>query len=160
MLKLREGKIVNYIGMYENSCVAMVRVEEDNDTRRFYVNLKNWKCGRTALWYIPKCTMDCFLDSKGTLYYNEKEAIFYKQEGTVKDYFILDNRNVAYSTLNGSSIYLRAFDYNMIRYNVDTTTEELIDYADLKEYGYYVKGTAKKGSKFFLCEIEEPQFYA
>ena len=81
MLKLREGKIIRYCGLYENSCVIKIKVEEDNDIQniqRFYVNLKNWKCGRTALWYIPKCTMDCFLDSKGTLYYNEKEVMFYK----------------------------------------------------------------------------------
>ena len=77
MLKFGEGKVIAYEGKAQPTIIK-VRVEENNSVQRYYVNFASWKCGRTSLWYIPRCNIDCFLDSKGTLYYNEKEVVFYK----------------------------------------------------------------------------------
>ena len=77
----------------------------------------------------------------------------------MKDCFILPLRNVAYSTTDYSHVYLRNNKFGEIRYQINTATEELQDYADLKEYGYYVKGSAKRSSEFFVCEVERVNFY-
>lgn len=77
MLKFGEGKVIAYEGK-ANLTVVKVRIDENGYVQRYYVNFVSGKCGRTSLWYIPRCNIDCFLDGIGILYYNEKEPVFYK----------------------------------------------------------------------------------
>lgn len=89
MLKFGKGKIEAYIGSdgrYLKFWVTTI-VEGLKETHWFYVDPARGVCGQTALFYSPKCDMDCFLDISdmdcalnsidGTLYFTEFQPNYY-----------------------------------------------------------------------------------
>ena len=80
MLRFGKGKIEAYGGADGSYLKFWVTVIEEGlkETHKFYVDPVNGVCGRTALFYSPKCDMDCFLDStEGALYFTEFQPNYY-----------------------------------------------------------------------------------
>ncbi len=77
----------------------------------------------------------------------------------MKDCFILDKRQIAFVTVDGNRVFIKD-KKGYTRYSICTVSGELSDYFDTEKYGYTVLGKATEGNKFFMCEMEEPQFYA
>lgn len=80
MLRFGEGKIEAFggaNGSYLKFWVTTI-AEGLKETHRFYVDPVRGVCGQTALFYSPKCDMDCFLDPiEGALYFTEFQPNYY-----------------------------------------------------------------------------------
>ena len=77
----------------------------------------------------------------------------------MKDCFILDKEQVAFVTVSGHRVFIKD-KKGYTRYSILRASGELSDCFDTKKYGYTVLGKATEGKNFFMCEMEEPQFYA
>lgn len=80
MLKFGKGRIEVYggtDGSYLKFWVTTI-VEGFKGTHRFYVDPVEGTCGRTSLFYHPKCDMDCLLDPiEDVLYFTEFQPNYY-----------------------------------------------------------------------------------
>jgi len=77
MLKLKEGKIIAYCGHYGGH-VLRVAVDIKGDRKSmFFIDCRKLRCAPTLDWSREYRKMDCFLDGRGTILYNEIEPNFY-----------------------------------------------------------------------------------
>jgi hypothetical protein len=77
MLKLKEGRIIAYCGHYGGHVLRVaVNIKGDRKSM-FYIDCRKLLCASALDWSWEYRKIDCYLDGRGTILYNEIEPNFY-----------------------------------------------------------------------------------